>query len=821
MKQFVGPGSNALRAAVISALAVGCAIGGSVTIANDHATGVDIIKEQNANAASGTDVRHITFIHTGDLHGDFHSHANERDGQSSEGGLARVATVVKSLRNSSQNSFYVHTGDTIQGSAQALFTRGQAMIDVMNLLDVDAFAPGNWEHTYGLGRFRELFLGTTDNPSTATVEPTKEPIAAWGITAVNSYYNGDAGNTSGVFADPTAAPYTSNPATAAGSLVVATYAGKPYRVVVIDGVKVGIFGCTTNRGPQIVGSNVTAGVTFSNCKGQVASANNRPIAWPAGGHVNRDPANPGGFNTKPEIPRYVSILRTPVGEQVPGEAAGVTGEGVDMVILLSELGLAENIYNAEHYAGVDIIFSSDMHEETNYPVSVTTPNGSKTLIIENGEDGAQVGEMVVKLKKSGGDTNYTVDSWKWKEHDITATIVEDPTVAAKVEEVMAPFESATFDPSAFGANPFNGTKPTMPLDTVIGTTTIELSRNRYSFEHPSTTGNMPGVIEGTAHALITDAFRYFGLNTVVAGDPSERTYAQLDTGTTKHTIGAIRGFRYVNSYPAGSAITYEDLYHFLSIGPQMAVADITAGQLNNQVESAADSCMNPDVTKWAGGWMFNFSGVTLDMNPYLGNVQVGGTNPSANTISQGRLFNFRLGRTSIHDPAAGSALADGANARTMRYASYFYDADPLKVNNIDISVKTPAGATVTTPESIRLLMRNTQLNRFELVKVNCPGATADTYVRCPIDNKYAKVDAVEVVAAYVKDVLGGTITAANLPYPRINLSDGVNPAFLPDTRQSLGFPTVEPVWGARAVGTPGYAATYGQVNFSNGQIDQD
>lgn len=772
-------------------------------------------KQRHDNDGDETGVTHITFIHTGDLHGDFDDHANPRDGQNSEGGLARVATIVKKIRDKAENSFYVHTGDTIQGSAQSLYTRGQAMVDVMNLMGIDAFAPGNWEHTYGLGRFRELFLGTTDNPSTPALEPDKAPIAAWGITAVNSYYNGEAGNTAGVFADPTAAPYTANPATAAGNRVVNPYGGKPYRVVTIDGVKVGIFGCTTNRGPQIVGSNVTAGVTFTNCKGQVASANNKPILWPAGGHENQDPANPGGFNTVPEIPKYVDILRNQ--------------EGVDVVILLSEAGLAENIYNAEHYDGIDIIFSSDMHEETNYPVEITTPNGGKTLVLENGEDGAQVGEIRLELKKNEGETRYTIQKWKWKEHDITDEIAEDPIVAEKIDEVSAPFEGATFDPSKFEPNPFNGTKPTVPLDTVVGTTEIEISRHRYSFEHPSTTGHQPGVIEGTGHSLITDAFRHYALNTVVADDPSGRTYAQIDapvppaTNPTKFTIGAIRGFRYVNSYPPGSDITYGDLYHFLSIGPQMAVADITAGQLNNQTESAADSCMNSDVTKWAGGWMFNFSGVTLDMNPYLGNVQVGGTNPSTNLISQGRVFSFKLGRTSISDPAAGSALVDGANARTMRYASYFYDADPQKVNNIDIFVSNPTtGAPITRPDSIRLLMRNSDLNRFELVKVNCAQATVPvTYALCPIDAKYKKVDSVDVVAAYVKDVLGGVITAANLPYPRINLSDGTNPVFLPDTRPSLGFPTVEPVWGARAAGTPEFNSTYGQINYTPDQYDQD
>lgn len=732
------------------------------------------------------DEKEITFIHTSDLHGDFDSHSNARDNQPIEGGLARVYTKVSEIRKGAKNSFYVHTGDTIQGSAQALFTKGQAMVDVMNQFNIQAFAPGNWEFTYGLARFRELFLGGNG----------ESPLANWGISAVNVYYNGLPGNSdpNAAFYDPMA-PYA--PEWAGNRLVNPN--GKPYRVVTVGNVKLGIFGCTTNRGPQIVGQNVTEGVTYTNCKGEVQAANNKPILWQGTGHANQDPADPAnGFKVRAEIPYFVDILRNV--------------EKVDMVILLSEGGLAENIYNAQTSDGIDVIFSSDMHEETNYPVVVTTPNGGRTIVIEEGEDGAQVGELKFELK------NGKIKSWKWKEHDITGAVRENAKIVELIEKVNAPFVGSTFDPSVFGPNPFNGTKPSQPLDTVIGTTQIEISRHRYSFEHPSTTGNMPGVIEGTAHALITDAFRYYGANTVVADDSSGRTYAQIDAATpNKFTIGAIRGFRYVNSYPAGSDITYEDLYHFLTIGPQMAIAEITAGQLNNQSENAADSCMNADVTKWAGGWMFNFSGVTLDMNPYLGNVQVGGTNPTTNLISQGRVFNFRLGRTSINDASTGSLLADGANARTMRYASYFYDADPLKVNAIDINVRTPAGVQITTPELIRVLMRNTQLNRFELVKVNCPGATAGTYVRCPVDAKYVKIDAVDIVAAYIKDVLGGVITAGNLPFPRINLADSAgNTVFLPDTRPLLGFPTVEPVFGARL--SP---SIYDTVNYQPWQYDQN
>lgn len=790
-----------LLVATIAALT--CGIG--VSSASDQSTGVDVIKQKDVNNTNATDVRHITFIHTGDQHGDFHAHPNPRDNQPSEGGLSRVYTVVDSIRKSSQNSFYVHTGDTIQGSAETLFTKGQAMIDVMNAFGVQAFAPGNWEFAYGVGRFREAFLG---NGTTA-------PLANWGISAVNAYYNGAPGRS-----DDQNGTYGS---TNAGKLLVEPYGGKPFRVETIDGVKVGIFGCTTNRGPQIVGANVTQGITFTNCKGQVAQANNSAIAWPTGGiHVNQDPSNPGGFNTKPEIPRYVSILRTAAGQQVPGEPTGVVGEGVDMVILLSEGGLAENIYNAEHYDGIDIIFSSDMHEETNYPVEATTPNGSKTLVIEEGEDGAQVGELAIKLKKTPEDTTYAVDSWTWKEHDVNGNIAEDAGIKALAEAAEAPFRSVasggTFQPGVF-SNPFSGTPLMAPLDEVVGTSEIEISRNRYSHEWNEASGVMPGVVEGTGHAIITDAFR--------AVTNALLPTSEQNASDGKPLVGAIRGFRYVNNYPAGSQLTYEDLYHFLSIGPQVAVTEMTVGSLSNQSESAADSCMNPNVTAWAGGWMFNFSGVTFDLDPYGANKQVSSTATDANytnLLSAGRVKNFRLGKLSVNDPNPGTLIDDSAYAATatdgnntndadwnalktkrVRYASYYYEGSSRQVNNI-----FPAGVTATTGStSIRKIMRTkgTPFGKFSglaLVQV-FPTAAANI-------SDYDNVDATEVVAIYIKEFLNGTITATNTPFPRIHLTEA-----LPDTRPTLGFPTIEPVYGMdKNKYYPVLPAVY-----SNGQIDQD
>ena len=71
------------------------------------------------------------------------------------GGFAHLATLVKRLRASRPNSLLLDGGDTWQGSATALWTNGQDMVDACKLLGVDIMT-GHWEFTYGIDRVSEI-----------------------------------------------------------------------------------------------------------------------------------------------------------------------------------------------------------------------------------------------------------------------------------------------------------------------------------------------------------------------------------------------------------------------------------------------------------------------------------------------------------------------------------------------------------------------------------------------------------------------------------------------------------------------------------------
>jgi sulfur-oxidizing protein SoxB len=73
------------------------------------------------------------------------------------GGYAHLATLVKRVRAERPGrTLLLDGGDTLQGSATTLWTRGEDMIAAMNQLGVEVFTP-HWEFTHGIDRVKELF----------------------------------------------------------------------------------------------------------------------------------------------------------------------------------------------------------------------------------------------------------------------------------------------------------------------------------------------------------------------------------------------------------------------------------------------------------------------------------------------------------------------------------------------------------------------------------------------------------------------------------------------------------------------------------------
>ncbi len=105
------------------------------------------------------------------------------------GGFAHIATLVKRLRASRPGALLLDGGDSWQGSAVSLWTRGRDMIAAQKRLGVDLMT-GHWEFTYGAARLRDAvakeiapigFLA--QNVATADFgDPVFEP---WALREVN------------------------------------------------------------------------------------------------------------------------------------------------------------------------------------------------------------------------------------------------------------------------------------------------------------------------------------------------------------------------------------------------------------------------------------------------------------------------------------------------------------------------------------------------------------------------------------------------------------------------------------------------------------
>ena len=119
-----------------------------------HLVGEELLRR--AGIAPGTRLAHaFTFL-------DFEA-AARRYGK--VGGFAHLATLVKRMKASRPGAILLDGGDTWQGSATALWTNAQDMVDAALALGVDVMT-GHWEFTYGMDRVKQVvekdFKGRVD-----------------------------------------------------------------------------------------------------------------------------------------------------------------------------------------------------------------------------------------------------------------------------------------------------------------------------------------------------------------------------------------------------------------------------------------------------------------------------------------------------------------------------------------------------------------------------------------------------------------------------------------------------------------------------------
>jgi 2',3'-cyclic-nucleotide 2'-phosphodiesterase (5'-nucleotidase family) len=79
------------------------------------------------------------------------------------GGVARVNAVARAERANGGNVVYIHAGDAISPSLLSGFDQGEHMIELLNVVPLDIFIPGNHEFDFGKDVFYERMKALKGN----------------------------------------------------------------------------------------------------------------------------------------------------------------------------------------------------------------------------------------------------------------------------------------------------------------------------------------------------------------------------------------------------------------------------------------------------------------------------------------------------------------------------------------------------------------------------------------------------------------------------------------------------------------------------------
>lgn len=231
--------------------------------------------------ASNTADTVITIYHTNDMHGNVKDLAN-----------------VKTLKDATKNSILVDAGDCTQGSALATYTKGEAIIEIMNATSYDAIALGNHEFDFGSQKAIDNMKKAKFSPLAANVVNNK------GEVILNGINNGNGANV----------------------------------IKEIDGKKIGIFGLTTEETSYKTNPKNLNGVEFKSvietAKKQVEILKKQNVdVIVAVTHLGNDASsNPTSIDLAKEVPELDLIIdghsHTIIQEKVGNVTVVQTGTGL-------------------------------------------------------------------------------------------------------------------------------------------------------------------------------------------------------------------------------------------------------------------------------------------------------------------------------------------------------------------------------------------------------------------------------------------------------------------------------------------------------------
>ncbi|MBU1747907.1 MAG: bifunctional metallophosphatase/5'-nucleotidase [Chloroflexi bacterium] len=238
----------------------------------------------------------LTIFYTNDIHGQI------TPGQDKDvGGYARIATLVNAARAQGERVLLLDAGDVLQGSPFWTEFDGRTSVEIMNAMGYDALTLGNHEFDRGQALLAERLTEMQFPVLCANLEfAADSPLQTAGV--------------------------------------------KPYTILNLDGLRVGILGLTTERTPTI-SAGAFQGVTA---------------------HSAIDTAK----RLVPEIQAQS-----------------------DLVIALTHLGADEDYDLAARVDGIDLIIGGHSHTVLRHPAEARNPAGQRVLIVQTGAYSQYVGRL--------------------------------------------------------------------------------------------------------------------------------------------------------------------------------------------------------------------------------------------------------------------------------------------------------------------------------------------------------------------------------------------------------------------------------------------
>lgn len=495
----------------------------------------------------------ITLMQLSDVHGHIQPHAEIfPDGRMDDnsGGLARLTTLINDVRDDNPDSLLLAVGDTTHGSAEMLFSLGDLIMPWMNSLDIDAFTPGNWDFGFGPRVYRTRFTANTS----LTLSPNNRTTLAW--------MDAQLGNTCNVPGGLNATTYDSCHVTKATFPSVAM---NVYNYNEVAGI---------NNPAQPLGPRVHAPYIIKEVgKTRIAIL---------GLTSDVVPQQAQAFNTG---------FRFTMGfKEMPEQIAAAKADGANLIVVLSELGLAKNVQMVKEFPEIDVMFSGHTHERTPEAIVIEHKHGNSfSLVTEAGED-SFLGRLDLKVNGRG-----RIIDFEWDLIEADSTVKEDPAIAEMVNVARSTFIEGpdqichTFGVAAF---PF-GSGHTLcdSLEKVAGSTEVTIQRFN--------------VLEDISNNVMVDSF-------LDLAESLNENDSRGNPLTDDNTLSTTNGFRFdvvilgLNDGFSGD-ITIGDLYDYYPIGAATGLAEYTGGRVKAQWENILTNVFDPNPFRQRGGWNLGYS----------------------------------------------------------------------------------------------------------------------------------------------------------------------------------------------------------------------